>query len=85
MIHYAKAVAHAASGNVAAAEEEARHFEAAFATVPPSRYVFNNTCFDILAVAAEMMRGEIEYRKGHFDVAFAHLAQVGRARRQSAL
>jgi len=35
--------------------------------------VFNNTCLDILAIAAEMMRGEIEYRKGHFDIAFAHL------------
>ena len=73
MIHYAKAVAHAASGNVEAAEDEARHFDAAFAKVPPSRYVFNNTCLDILAIAAEMMRGEIEYRKGHFDTAFAHL------------
>ena len=73
MIHYAKAVAHAASGNVAAAEDEARHFDAAFAMVPPSRYVFNNTCLDILAIAAEMMHGEIEYRKGHFDLAFAHL------------
>ena len=73
MIHYAKAVAHAASSNVAAAEDEARHFDAAFAKVPPSRYVFNNTCRDILAVAAEMMKGEIEYRKGHFDTAFDHL------------
>src|SRR5262245_19172089 len=73
MIHYAKAVAHAATGDVAAAEEEARHFDAAFAKVPPSRYVFNNTCLDILAIAAEMMRGEIEYRKGRFDGAFSHL------------
>ena len=73
MIHYAKAVAHAASGQVAAAEDEAQHFDAAFAKVPPSRYVFNNTCLDILAIAAEMMRGEIEYRKDHFDTAFAHL------------
>ena len=73
MIHYAKAVAHAVGSNVAGAEEEARHFDAAFAKVPPSRYLFNNTCLDILAVAKEMMRGEIEYRKGHFDIAFAHL------------
>ena len=73
MIHYAKAVAHAAGGNVAAAEEEARHFDAAFAKVPPSRYVFNNTCLDILAIAAEMMKGEIEYRRGRVDIAFAHL------------
>lgn len=73
MTHYAKAVALAATGKVPAAEEEARQFEAAVATVPPSRYVFNNTCLDILAIAAEMMRGEIEYRKGNFDVAFARL------------
>ena len=73
MIHYAKAVAHAASGNVAAAEDAAGRFDAASSKVPASRYVFNNTCLDILAIAAEMMRGEIEYRKGHFDIAFAHL------------
>ena len=28
---------------------------------------------DILAVAAEMVKGEIAYRKGEFDAAFAHL------------
>jgi hypothetical protein len=26
-----------------------------------------------LAVAAEMVRGEIEYRKGNYDIAFSHL------------
>jgi len=73
MMHYAKAVAHAASGNIAKAEDEAQRFEIARAAVPPTRYVFNNTCLDILAIAAEMMRGEIAYRKGRFDEAFAHL------------
>jgi tetratricopeptide (TPR) repeat protein len=73
MLHYAKAVAQAASGNIKAADEEAKRFEAARAMVPPTRYVFNNTCLDILAVAAEMMKGEIAYRKGQFDDAFAHL------------
>jgi tetratricopeptide (TPR) repeat protein len=73
MIHYAKAVALAAIGSVAKAEEEAKRFEAAAANVPPSRYLFNNTCIDILAIANEMMRGEIAYRKGDFDKAFAHL------------
>ena len=28
---------------------------------------------DILAIAAEMLNGEVEYRKGNYDVAFAHL------------
>jgi len=73
MMHYAKAVALAARGNAVAAEEEATRFEAAVTKVPPTRYVFNNTCLDILAVAAAMMRGEIEYRKGNHDLAFAHL------------
>lgn len=73
MTHYAKGVAHAASGDVGAAEQEASLFEAALARVPPSRYLFNNTCLDILAVAHEMLRGEIAYRKGDFGKAFAHL------------
>ena len=55
-------------------------FDAAFAKVPASRYVFNNTCLDILAVAAEMMRGEIEYRKGRLRCCVCPSAQVGRAR-----
>jgi tetratricopeptide (TPR) repeat protein len=73
LIHYAKAVAHAAGGNIAAAEVEARQFDAALARVPPTRYLFNNTCLDILAIAGEMLRGEIAYRKGDFDGGFAFL------------
>ena len=73
MIHYAKAVAHATLGDIAAAEAEAGKFEAARAKVPPTRYVFNNTCLDILAIASEMMQGEIAYRKRDYDRAFAHL------------
>ena len=73
MMHYAKAVAHAATGNVSAAEKEASLFGAAVERVPPTRYLFNNTCLDILAVAAAMMNGEIAYRKGRFEEAFAHL------------
>lgn len=73
MTHYAKAVAQAASGDVPAAEAEARHFAAAVAQVPPTRYLFNNTALDILAIASEMLKGEIAYRQGRFDEAFAHL------------
>ncbi len=73
MLHYAKAVAYAASFNVPLAEKEARLFEEALAGLPESRCLFNNTSLDILSVAAEMMKGEIEYRKFNFDMAFAHL------------
>jgi tetratricopeptide (TPR) repeat protein len=73
MLHYAKGVAHAASGDVPAAEEQRRLFREAVARVPDTRAIFNNVYLDVLAVAAEMLDGEVEYRKGNFDVAFEHL------------
>ena len=73
MIHYAKAVAFAATNRVSLAEEQAILFEAANDRVPGSRYIFNNSCRDILAIAREMMLGEISYRKADHEVAFAHL------------
>ena len=73
MMRYAKAVAHAVLGDLDAADREAAGFEEALARVPESRYVFNNRCIDILAVAEAMMHGEIEYRRGRFDAAFDRL------------
>jgi tetratricopeptide (TPR) repeat protein len=35
--------------------------------------LFNNTCRDILAVAEQMLLGELEYHKGNHDKAFEHL------------
>ncbi|MGI9434269.1 MAG: hypothetical protein ACR2Q4_05485, partial [Geminicoccaceae bacterium] len=51
MYHYAKGVACAATGDIANAERERVLFEAAFKRVPDTRYVFNNSCIDILSVA----------------------------------
>ncbi len=73
MVHYAKGVAFAATGRVAEAEEQQSLFEAALARVPETRFFQNNTCLDILGVAAEMLAGELEYRKGNHDAAFEHL------------
>ncbi len=73
MTHYAKGVAHAALGEVEAAEKEKTLFLAARAKVPESRLLHNNTCQDLFAIAEAMLNGEIEYRKGNFDAAFAHL------------
>ncbi|VVO32037.1 tetratricopeptide repeat protein [Pseudomonas fluorescens] len=73
MLHYAKGVAYAAQAQIAAAEAEQQRLLEAMARVPQTRYIFNNTCTDILAIAAAMLRGEIEYRKGNHDSAFAHL------------
>jgi len=71
--HYARAVAFAALGRVPEAEAEEQVFLAVRARVPASRLLHNNTVVDLLDIAAEMLRGEIEYRKGNYDAAFAHL------------
>ncbi|OEU99216.1 hypothetical protein AN217_16915 [Streptomyces qinglanensis] len=73
MMLYAKAVAHASAGQVGVAETQRGLFEAAVERVPQSRMLFNNTCRDILAVAAAMLEGEVEYRKGNTEEAFAAL------------
>ncbi|WNG85216.1 tetratricopeptide repeat protein [Mycobacterium sp. ITM-2016-00317] len=75
-IHYARGVAHAASGHLDQAAAERELFAAAYARIPESRYLFNNTSRDILAVAAAMLDGEIDYRAGRFDDAFANLRRA---------
>jgi tetratricopeptide (TPR) repeat protein len=76
MLHYAKGVAYAAGAQVAAAEAEQQRFSAAYARVPETRYIFNNKCTDILAIAAAMLQGEIAYRQGNYDSAFTYLRQA---------
>jgi tetratricopeptide (TPR) repeat protein len=76
MLHYAKGVACAATGQIEAADDHQAQFAAAVARVPDSRTVFNNSCLDILAVAAAMLAGEIEYRKANYDAAFGHLRRA---------
>jgi tetratricopeptide (TPR) repeat protein len=75
-LHYAKAVAHAALGQVKEAEAERAKFMETRTQVPESRYLHNNRCIDLLDVAEQMLDGELEYRKGNHDVAFAHLRKA---------
>ena len=63
----------AATGQVAAAEQPAEQLDAAVARVPASRYLFNNRALDILAIAVAMLDGEIAYRRGEHDRAWASL------------
>ena len=76
MMHYAKGVAHAALGEIAEAEKARAAFRAARARVPETRRMHNNTVLDLLAIAEEMLSGELEYRRGNFDAAFAHLRRA---------
>jgi tetratricopeptide (TPR) repeat protein len=73
MMHYAKGVAHAALGDVSAAEIEQALFQEAAKRVPESRQIHNVKCVQLLAIAEEMLTGEIAYRRGEHDAAFAHL------------
>ncbi len=72
-VHYARGVAHAALGNVDAAEAEEKLFLEAKARVPKTRLLHNNKVINLLDIAAKMLRGEILYRKGDFEEAFAVL------------
>jgi tetratricopeptide (TPR) repeat protein len=73
MLHYARGVAYSATHRIPEAEAERRLFREAVTRVPQTRTLFNNTCVDILAIASEMLDGELEYRKGHHEAAFAAL------------
>ncbi len=73
MMLYAKGVAHSTLGEIAEAEKARAAFLEAKARVPESRLVHNNTVQDLLGIAEEMLNGELEYRRGNFDVAFRHL------------
>ncbi len=75
-IHYGRGVAYAATGDLARARSERDAFTDAYALIPETRYLFNNTSRDILAVAAELLDGEIAYREGNYDEAFARLRRA---------
>jgi len=76
MHRYARGVAQSALGNIAEAEAERRLFREAVERVPETHLYFNNYARDILAVGAEMLDGELEYRKGAYDAAFGHLRRA---------
>ncbi|WP_405825326.1 hypothetical protein OG241_48230 [Streptomyces sp. NBC_01390] len=73
MLRYARGVALSATGRIAEAEAERELFRSALTRIPETRMLFNNTCPDILAVASAMLDGELEYRKGNHEAAFAAL------------
>ncbi|WP_213774512.1 hypothetical protein [Bradyrhizobium sp. dw_78] len=75
MHHYAKGIAHASLKHFDDADEERRRFHASLQRIPSERRFFNNDAHAILAVGEKMLDGELEYHKGHYDAAFAHLRE----------
>lgn len=76
MTWYAKGVALAVLGRVAEAQDMRTGFREALDRVPETRYVFNNSCRDILAVAGAMLEGELAYRSGDLDRAWQELRRA---------
>ena len=75
MMRYARSVACSNTDDIESAKAERDAFLAARGRVPESRMLFNNSCRDILAVAEQMLLGELAYREGNHDIAFDHLRQ----------
>ena len=73
---YAKAIVHAVRNELAEAQCERKKFHDAVKRVPETRYLFNNSCQDILKIADQMLAGELEYRQGNYDAAFNHLRRA---------
>jgi tetratricopeptide (TPR) repeat protein len=73
MLRYARGVAFSATGLIRQAEAERALFHQAIEDILPTRMLFNNSCLDVLAIASAMLEGELEYRKGDYDRAFAAL------------
>ena len=74
--HYARGIAFASLGRVEEAVHEQKEFLAAKIAVPESRRLFQNPVIEILQVAEAVLAGEIDYRKGDFESAFAHLRKA---------
>ncbi|KAL1597763.1 hypothetical protein SLS60_008250 [Paraconiothyrium brasiliense] len=75
MIHYGKGVAYAAKGDVEEASKARDNLYAAVDRIPSSRISVTpvNKSITVMQVAKAMLDGELEYRKGNYDVAFEHL------------
>jgi tetratricopeptide (TPR) repeat protein len=71
--HYARSIAYSATGRTKEARKELESFETAMAAVPEEWYVFNNPVSNVLPIAEAMIHGELLYREGKHDEAFAIL------------
>ena len=76
LILYARAIALANLGRHDAAKAAKQAFAEAYAVVPEERMLFNNTARDVLAVAEQMMLGEVAYKAGRREEGLAYLREA---------
>jgi len=75
MHHYAKGIAFAALKNFSKADEQKELFYLSLDCIPASRKFFNNPAIQTLGVGEKMLLGELEYHKGNYQTAYAHLRE----------
>ena len=73
--HYARSIAYSATGRTAQARAELSAFEQAVEAIPEEWYIFNNPVANVLPIARSMIEGELLYREGKREEAFAILRQ----------
>lgn len=75
MLHYGKGVAYAAKGDIENALKEREALGSAIERIPSTRICgdFPNRSNVVLKVGLAMLDGEVEYRKGNYELAFKHL------------
>jgi tetratricopeptide (TPR) repeat protein len=74
--HYARTVAFAALGRVDEGDASYDSLLAAYDRVPESRLIGNNPGKTVLDIGLLMAKGELEYRKGNYNLAFNLLRQA---------
>jgi tetratricopeptide (TPR) repeat protein len=72
---YARSIAHSALGQTEQARAELEAFETAWTEIPEDWWVFNNRVYEVLPVARAMINGELLFREGKHDEAFAVLRE----------
>lgn len=72
---YARSVANSALGNTEQARAEMAEFERRVQQVPDEWYVLNNKVHDVLPIARAMMQGELLFREGRKQEAYAILRE----------
>jgi tetratricopeptide (TPR) repeat protein len=70
---YARSIANSALGRTEESRAELEAFEEAMAAVPEEWWIFNNRVSDVLPIARAMINGELLFREGKRQEAFAIL------------
>ncbi|MDH3814648.1 MAG: hypothetical protein OEV48_09180 [Acidobacteriota bacterium] len=72
---YARSIANSALGRTEEARVELEAFEEAMAEVPEEWWIFNNRVSDVLPIARAMINGELLFREGRREEAYAVLRE----------